>query len=111
MTTISRGVKLKLASPIPASPDLEELKKQYIELGIIPYFGNEPREGTLFLQLIKEICGLSPTFNATISAKNKFTFGSRTKVGSTNSFFSLKKGRVIQTICPHPDGNKWNFGQ
>jgi hypothetical protein len=81
-TTISRGVKLRLASPIPASPDLEELKKQYKELGIIPYFGNEPREGTLFLQLIREICGLSPTFNSTMNAKNKFTFGSRTKIGS-----------------------------
>jgi hypothetical protein len=81
-TTISRGVKLRLASPIPPSPDLEELKKIYKELGIIPYFGNEPTQGTLFLQLIKEICGLSPTFEATMYNKNKFTFGSQTKIGS-----------------------------
>ena len=29
--------------------------------------------------------------------------------GRTNSFFSLSKGRVIDTVCPHPDGDKWNF--
>lgn len=29
--------------------------------------------------------------------------------GRTNSFFSLTRGRVIDTTCPHPDGDKWNF--
>ena len=29
--------------------------------------------------------------------------------GRTNSFFSLTKGRVIDTICPSPEGDKWNF--
>jgi len=77
---------LSLRTPIPETEtDLERLRNMYDQLGIMPYFGSNTRQSILFLDLIKSIGELSPTYGTTIGELNKLIFGWKARIAENQT--------------------------